>query len=86
MQASTKAADVLNAEFPEIRARLLQIAAQLDRLDRAPDKLASEPRLEGIRRAIETLSQPGPGRAEKIQLIFSLPYESEWKEKFKLSR
>ena len=29
------APEVLNREFPEIRARLLQLAAALDRMDRA---------------------------------------------------
>lgn len=78
------APEVLNREFLEIRARLVQVAALMDRLDRAAGSVANDPRIAGIRESIEVLAEPGPGRAEKLQLIFSRQYEADWKSKFEL--
>jgi hypothetical protein len=78
------APEVLNREFLEIRARLVQVAALLDRLDRAPGSVSGDPRLAGVRNALEVLAKPDPGRAEKLQLIFSRHYEPDWKSKFEL--
>ena len=74
------AAEVLNREFLEIRARLLHIAASLDRLDRAEGELKGDPRPELIRRALEILADTQPERAEKIQLLFSRSYDANWKK------
>ena len=69
---------VLNRDFLEIRARLLDLAASLDRLDRAPDTPPVDRRLAQTHQAIEALREPGPGRAETIQRIFSLEYDPHW--------
>jgi hypothetical protein len=74
------AAEVLNREFLEIRARLLHIAASLDRLDRAEGDLKGDPRPELIRRALAILAEQEPERAEKIQLLFSRSYDANWKK------
>jgi len=73
-----EAAEVLNREFLEIRARLLQIAASLDRLDRAGGS-PGDPRLDGIRQALAILRADKPDRAEQIQLVFSRPYHAGWR-------
>lgn len=73
------APEVLDREFLEIRARLLHIAASLDRLDRAEGSTADDPRLTSIRRALEILLGDEPERAEKIQLLFSRTYDADWK-------
>jgi hypothetical protein len=78
---ATKAV-VLDREFSELRARLLQAAAQLDRLDRASGELSDDPRMQGIERAIAVLAGQAPNRAEAIQLIFSRPYDPDWKQQF----
>ncbi len=61
--------------FFENRHRLLDLAAFLDRLDRAAD--AREPgedfRIEALRRAVKVLAEPGPERAKRIHMIFSDP-------------
>jgi hypothetical protein len=76
------APEVLDREFLEIRARLLQIAASLDRLDRAKGSVASDPRLQTIRQALAILADSRADRAEKIQLLFSRPYEAGWRAVF----
>ncbi len=76
------AAEVLNREFLEIRARLLQIGASLDRLDRAEGSADTDPRLEAIRRALAILADGQADRAERIQLLFSRPYDDQWQAAF----
>jgi hypothetical protein len=74
--------DVFEQEFLPIRAKLLEVAASLDRLDRANGSLTSESRRSQVRTAIQALLLPGDDRAEQIQLIFSRPFEDDWREKF----
>ena len=65
----------LDREFLGIRCRLIELAATLDRIDRATDSAASDPRLAQIRRSLEILVAGAPNRAEQVQMLFSLPYE-----------
>ncbi len=74
---SCKAMQILDQQFLDVRAKLIEIAAALDRIDRAADprdaaSLAADARITQIRRAVEQLLEPGPGRAERLQMIFSL--------------
>ena len=66
-------AEVLDAYFLETRAKLLEIAATLDRVDRAPNAsaLRSEPRLSFIQDALQILLTSAPNRAELIQRRYS---------------
>ena len=84
MPISPDATEVLNREFLEVRARLLEVGAALDRIDRASGSTADDPRREQIRGAISELNGSGPDRVERIQLLFSLPYQSDWKQQFAL--
>ncbi len=79
------AAAVLDQEFLELRAELLQAAARLDRLDRALREPLNDPRIDALQRAIGILAGAGPGRAEKIQLNFSCPYRTGWKAELSLA-
>jgi len=76
--------DIFEQEFLPIRAKLLEVAASLDRLDRASGSITSESRLAQIRAAIEVLLSPDDDRAEQVQLIFSRPFEDDWRNKFDL--
>ena len=79
------AQQILDRQFLETRARILQIAADLDRLDRAEGAVAGDPRLAQLREGVEALLGDSAGRAERVQLIFSRHYDSEWKEQFGLA-
>ena len=77
-------AEVLNRDFLETRSKILDLAAALDRIDRAPAHSADhtpDRRLAQLRQAIEALLEPGPGRAETVQRLFSLEYDPDWREK-----
>ncbi|HEY2827353.1 MAG TPA: hypothetical protein VGJ04_07105 [Pirellulales bacterium] len=78
------ASDVLEREFLELRARLLQVAAHLDRIDRAAGKVVDDLRAGGVQQALATIAGPGPNRAEQVQIIFSRPYSSDWKTKMEI--
>jgi len=84
MRNSRDAIEVLDHDFLESRGKLLEIAAVLDRIDRAPARHGEhpDPRLGQIRRALEALLEPGPDRTETIQRIFSLEFDPAWREKF----
>jgi hypothetical protein len=90
MLANRDAAAVLNRDFLEVRGKILEVAATLDRFDRAPEHHtageAPDRRLSQLRQALECLLEPGPGRAETVQRIFSLDYDPHWIEQFELSR
>jgi hypothetical protein len=73
----------LETFFLEARCKLLDIAAILDRINRgqeAGEVLADDPRIERIRKALEVLHDQSGGRAERIQQIFSLEYDSAWEK------
>ena len=65
--------------FFEARCKLLDVAAILDRINRGQESgevPANDPRIEKIRKALEVLHDQSGGRAERIQQIFSLDYDS----------
>ena len=82
MASPMTAPDILNREFLEVRAKILELAAALDRLDRAAGAVTDDPRMQRIREGIERLLAGGQDRAEQVQLIFSRTYEDDWRAKF----
>ena len=80
------ATETLNREFLEVRAKILEVAAALDRLDRAEGSVAEDPRLGRIHQGLARLQTDQPDRAEHIQLIFSLPYDKDWRASLGVAR
>ena len=76
------ASRALEQYFLEARCRLLDLAAILDRIGRGDGAsgVDPDPRLERIRQALDVLSDKSGGRAERIQKIFSLDYDPNWKK------
>lgn len=62
---------VLDLYFMDARARLIDIAAFLDRVDRAPGE--ADFRLAAYHQALKELGSGEPDRARKILLAFSDP-------------
>ena len=67
--------DILDTYFLENRARLLEIASFLDRLDRAQEvpRDTRDFRYHAFVRALGLLLEPGGERTKAIQLSFSDP-------------
>lgn len=70
------AAKVMDQSFLEMRCRLLDLAALLDRVDRGGGA-GDDPRLKQVMAGLAILSGEKE-RAEKIQTLFSLPYDAAW--------
>jgi hypothetical protein len=78
MPTSLPAAAVLDREFLAVRARLIDLAAALDRIDRAEGSVDGDQRLAKIRRSLEVLAGDATDRAQRLQIVFSLPYNENW--------
>ena len=75
------AAEILDQGFLVIRHRILDVAAALDRIDRGSSREAidEDPRLDQIHAALAVLAERTPGRAERVQMTFSRPYDPAWR-------
>ena len=84
MPTTRTAIEMLDRNFLEIRHRVLDIASALDRIDRADDaaKTRSDPRYLQLDQAIRVLTDGKPDRTERVQMLFSLPYDAHWKSDF----
>lgn len=71
----------LEKYFFQIRCKILEVAADLDRIERGEGAAAmsGDPRLSLIAEAIGVLNSHGTDRAERIQNIFSLEYDPDWR-------
>ena len=85
MPPSPSAADVLDRDFLDLRTRLLDLAAGLDRIERGGGSVDDDRRMIDLRKALSVLAGSGENRAEAIQLVFSLPYQPQWRSRFEAS-
>jgi hypothetical protein len=71
---------VLDRYFLEMRSKALDIAAALDRIERAQgaEQVRSDERLEKLREAVGILLDGEANRAARIQMVFSDAYEPSW--------
>lgn len=84
MPTPMSAPEVLDREFLEIRAKLLELAASFDRLDHGEGSVGGDPRMTSIDKALKVLQSSQAGRAETIQLIFSRRYDEQWRATYDL--
>ena len=82
MSESMTAPQILDREFLEIRAKILELAASFDRMDRGDGVVENDLRMETIRQGVEILQSDAPNRAEQLQLLFSLEYKSDWRTQY----
>ncbi|MDP1559926.1 MAG: hypothetical protein Q8M16_00840 [Pirellulaceae bacterium] len=75
------AQQILDREFLEVRARIVKIAATLDRIDRSAAPTADAERMELIRQGLLLLLGNAPDRARQVQMLFSLPYQTDWPQR-----
>ncbi len=72
----------LEREFLPIRAKILEIASALDRIQRTESSDLEDPRWEQLQAGIRLLQEGNPDRAEQVQLLFSRAYDEQWQQKF----
>jgi hypothetical protein len=74
LQSPKSGRGLVDEYFIENRTRLLEIAAFLDRLDRAaPGGGEHDFRMRGFAEALAVLAAGAPDRTQRIQMIFSDP-------------
>ena len=74
---------IFSREFLEIRAKILEIAASMDRLDRA-DGDCNDARKELIEQGLQILASDKSEKAVAVQMLFSRDYEKEWRKEFEM--
>lgn len=79
MNTPQPAGEILEREFLPTRAKILEIAATLDRITRGGETI-DDPRLERLREAIKLLLELESDRAEQVQLLFSRRYDEDWQK------
>ncbi|MEK6674138.1 MAG: hypothetical protein AABZ47_00620 [Planctomycetota bacterium] len=82
MPTVLSAIEYLQRDFLEIRTRILDIGAAFDRMDRASDAavVRGDPRSASLRSALALLCDDQPEKARRIQLAFSDPFDSDWRQ------
>ncbi|MEZ6049111.1 MAG: hypothetical protein R3C11_26755 [Planctomycetaceae bacterium] len=76
------APQILDREFLEIRAKMLELAASFDRLDRATGTVSGDSRESLIQEGLKLLQSSDSNRAEQMQLLFSRLFDESWRENF----
>ncbi|QDV43360.1 hypothetical protein Enr13x_32160 [Stieleria neptunia] len=75
---------VVAESFLEVRAKLLEVAATLDRIDRACETEAldetAKSKRELLIEATKILLSEAPNRAERLQQLFSRKYDTDWRQ------
>ena len=82
--AAMPADQLFEKSFLSVRCLLLDLASSLDRIDRADgsEAVADEENYKLIQQGIEILASGDIDRAERLQMLFSDQYDSEWVEKY----
>lgn len=80
---------ILDESFLDVRAKLLEVAATLDRIERASQMhqgLSGDQldRRESIDEAIRICLGDGADRAARLQQLFSRPYHGDWRTTMQL--
>jgi hypothetical protein len=73
---------VLDREYLEVRAKILELAASFDRMERGGGLPTGDGRLKLVRQGLKVLMDETSDRAEQVQLIFSRPYDDDWQKAF----
>ncbi|MGD9856255.1 MAG: hypothetical protein AB7U20_15025 [Planctomycetaceae bacterium] len=71
---------VLERHFLELRCEILNLAAALDRIERAEDDSTTsrDVRWQQLQQGLDILTTAGTDRAERVQLLFSDDYQAGW--------
>jgi hypothetical protein len=80
------AAQIIADEFLIARAKILELAATLDRLDRADGDIENSKQLVLLSQGMQILCDSEADKAKRVQLLMSRQYEPEWIEKMAIRR
>lgn len=72
---------VMEREFLQIRAKILEIAASLDRIDRAEGN-CDDSQMDLVQKGIAILAGDSGEKAVEVQMLFSRQYDDQWRSQF----
>lgn len=72
--------EILDREYLEMRAKVLELAASLDRMDRGQG--SADQRVEKIHQGLAILQDDQPDKAKRVQILFSRDYDESWRSEF----
>ena len=78
MTTETPSPGVLDREYLPTRAKILEIAASLDRIARLEPQAVQSPRWAQLQAALKIVLEQPTDRAEGIQLLLSRTYDENW--------
>lgn len=83
MSSPQSARQILDRHYLEIRSKILDLAASLDRIERAADQASvkDDPRIAKLQTGIKLLLSGATDRAEQVQMLFSDAYTAGWLQK-----
>lgn len=81
---SRSAQKVLTEEFFLSRSKILDLAATLDRLNRAEGSVDELQQRQLLQQGIEILLDNEPDKAKRVQLLMSRPYDPDWRKNYGL--
>ncbi len=75
---------ILQQEYLLARAKILELAATLDRIDRAQGNVEDHPQMKLLQQGFKILTDSAApaSRAEQVQLLFSRTYAEDWRKTF----
>ena len=76
--------EVIDREYLELRAKVLEIAASFDRMERAEGQ--RDERMLKIEAGLQILSDSAHDKAKRVQELFSIDYDSQWRERFGINQ
>jgi len=82
--ASRSAEQVLAEEFLSARSRILDLAALLDRLERASGSADSAVQMQLLRQGLSLLCDEASDKARRVQLLMSREYDPAWRKNYGL--
>ncbi len=82
--AARDAQKILTEEFFIARSKILDLAATLDRLDRANGSVDQLQQRKLLQQGMEILLDDQPDKAKRVQLLMSRPYDPDWRKNYGL--
>lgn len=81
MTTTLSARERLDRGYLELRCRIIDLAAGLDRIERGTDAgaVGGDDRIRKLSEAMKLVLDGKPDRAARAQMLFSLPYEPKWR-------
>jgi len=77
---------IIADEFLIARAKILELAATLDRLDRADGDIENSKQMVLLSQGMQILCDSESDKAKRVQLLMSRQYEPEWIDKMAIAR